>query len=259
MKTFIFYGFSVLCAVFLALFIINNQEKPSAKLLSVETTYTFLYEENGTIYISLYINDLKHPLLYKDLHQDAYIHNEDDSKRLSLTIKDIQIKGKDSYLNEVYHEVIFSFLFPYVGSNYEINSSYISFSLDDGSEFTFFIGDIYLSYQANEVNYLSWNELYASKKEDGYLSRIYEIYLPYQDLNYEIESISIGTDDQVNYVLEDYQVKITIEDDAKLLYDVPIIICYQDDMYQTVPTFRYIIDYQILKESGLLIHAYALD
>jgi hypothetical protein len=50
---------------------------------------------------------------------------------------------------------------------------------------------------------------------------------------------------------------IHIPEESYLLSNVPIIIYAVDGSIQTIANFRYLIDYQILKESGPLIHTYA--
>jgi hypothetical protein len=55
------------------------------------------------------------------------------------------------------------------------------------------------------------------------------------------------------------QLILSIPYQESLLYDVPIIITFVDDSVQTLDNFPYIIDYQVIKESGPLLHVYALN
>jgi hypothetical protein len=239
--------------------ILNNEPKQSAKLLSISTTYSYLYDEDQTIEVPLFINHKKHPLNHIDSYQSLYLSDENEQKRLEVSLKEIKKAHFESYLGEVYQLIILVLDLPYMDNVFEISECYLHLNLVNQETYQIMIGDFHMTYQESNTDALLWDSLYGIKAENTFLSRIFEIHIPYQTLHKDILSVSVGTSDILSFRLEDSILKIQILHRSMLLYDVPVIITYTDQSIQTIQNFRYIIDYQLLKESGPLVHIYALN
>ena len=74
-----------------------------------------------------------------------------------------------------------------------------------------------------------------------------------------ITQIEIGTHVNLSFQMIEDTLTIHIPNDDYLLYDVPLRLHFDDGTTFTMPNFMYIVDYQILKESGPMINVYQLD
>ena len=84
----------------MAYIIFNNKEKPIPKILTIDTTYTYLAEENQKMEVSLYINHKHHPLNDKHSYQFLYLSDQDETKKLEVELLDIKKNHYENYLNE---------------------------------------------------------------------------------------------------------------------------------------------------------------
>jgi hypothetical protein len=259
MKHIIFYVFIAMLAVFMTYIILNNKPEQSPKLLTINTTYSYLYDENKQMEIPLFINHKDHPLNEEESYQALYLSDEFDQKRLEVSLSSIKKAHFESFLGETYQLVILVLDLPYIDGSFEIIDTYLHIGLVNQDSYEFLIGDIFINYQLSDYDALIWESLYGLKEENKFLSRLSEIHIPYQSLDKEISSISLGSNDMLSYTISDNILKIHILHQDKLLYDVPVIITYNDQSIQTINNFRYIIDYQLLKESGPLVNIYALN
>jgi hypothetical protein len=259
MKNIVFYVFVLLLSATLVYIIIENKPKRISKIIFVETTYSYLAQENLEMDVSFYVNMKNNPLVSKDSYDYLYLSNHADSKRLEVTIKEMTSSHYESYLGEDYLKYTMTLFMPYLFGDFEIEDLFISVYLMNLEQHIFKLGSLFIKDVSSSSNHLNWTGLNGIKEEHIYLSRLGEIHMDYLHLGMPIESISMGTDDQVTFsILEDVLV-IDIVYQPTLLYDVPLIITFIDDTVQTIQNFPYIIDYQIIKESGPLLHVYALN
>jgi len=259
MKNLIFYVLTALVSFFMAYIIFNNKEQLVPKVLTIDTTYTYLSHENQKMEVSLYINHKHHPLNDEESYQFIYLSDQFESKRMEVELIDIKKNHFEHYLNETYQEITLSLKLPFITGRFELFDAYMNITLNNQNTYSFFIGDFFYTYVHSDGDFLDWNGLQAVKEENQFISRIKTITIPYNDLIKEIKEISIGTYDLITFEFKDQIIQLTISKDSHLLFNVPIMITFTDDSMQTISNFRYFIDYQTLKESGPLVNMYALN
>ncbi len=259
MKKIIFYFSLIVVVLALVIIIINNEEKSPSKLLSVLQYHSHLAEEKQEIEIILYTNDLGHPIVDVASYASVYLINKDESKKLQLYLNKIVKAHQEQYLNETYNQFILYLELPYLDQDYKIDEAYLQIELINGDQYLIEIGGFSLMRSSTAVKHLDWNGLNGVKQEGMHLSRLYQIFIDYVSLNETIEQIAIGVDYSVSFVVKQQRIVIEIAYENILLFNVPIRITYANGEHQTISNFRYIIDYQILKESGMLIRTYVLN
>lgn len=259
MRTLIFYLFTALVSFFMAYIIFNNKEKPIPKILTIDTTYTYLAEENQKMEVSLYINHKHHPLNDKQSYQFLYLSDQDETKKLEVELLDIKKNHYENYLNETYQQVTLLVKLPYITGNIDILNAYINITLTNQETYSFFIGKFFYTYMYMDGDFLDWTGLQGLKAENQFISRLQTIVIPFHTLSKDIREVSVGSHDRITYEIKDQKLHLYIDYDAHLLFHVPIIITYTDSSIQTISNFRYFIDYQTLKESGPLVNMYALN
>ena len=259
MKHFISYFSIILLAIFMVLIIRHNEPKVSPKILTVSKYYSYLYSSDQKITIPIYLNVLDHPLSNLESYQNTFISNEEESKKLEISLATVEKKGTEAYLNDFDHIYHLHFSMPYLAGDYYIEDCYLNILLANDEEVKVYIGKMSLIYLDSDSNLFDWSSLSGIKKENSFLSRLSEIHVDYFESVLDIESILIGMDLEVSFKNEASKLIIYIPYQAYLLDNVPIIITFSNTEKQGIMNFKYIVDYHILKESGPLIHAYALD
>jgi len=249
-----------LCVIaLLTVFIIKyNQEVIPPKLYTVNTYYSYTFNDES-IDIFFYLNQ-EHPLTDEQSYDHISIENSDQSKKVALTLNDIKYVYDETYLGETYQKYVWIFEMPDMNQHFIIDDALLNITLLNGNTYQFNIGTLSLyKFDASGSDALNWTSLKADKKENALISRMHHIYISYDDLSKNIESIQLGVDDLINYNVESDQIIITIEDKHQLFYATPIIITYTDGTRQLIDYFIYINDYYILKESGYLLYGYAVN
>jgi hypothetical protein len=259
MKNIIFYLFVVLLSATLVVIFINHVPKRIRKIIFVETTYSYLAKENLEMDVFFYVNMKNDPLTDKNAYDYLYVSNLDDTKRIEVSIKGISSSHYETYLGEDYLKCRLTLVMPYLFGQFEIKDLYLSVYLENRDYYQFKLGSLFISDFENTSNHLDWSGLNGIKREQVLLSRLGEIHIDYQHLHHPILSLTIGTDDQVSFSLMQNKLMIQITHKQALLYNVPIIITFVDGTVQLIDNFPYIIDYQVIKESGPLLNVYALN
>ena len=259
MKHFITYFSILLFSILLIIIIVNNEPKISPKLLTVSKYYSYLYHSDQKIVIPIYLNVDHHPLEDKDSYQLTYLSNSDETKKLEMDFYQVDKMGFETYLNEAYQIYHLVFSMPYLSSDYFIEDCYLSIILTNEQVIKVYIGQISLQYLESDSNIMDWTSLSGIKKNNSFLSRLSEIHIDYESILLDIEKVEIGINIEVSFIIENDLLKIMIPEEAYLLDNVPIIITFSNTEKQGIQNFRYITDYHILKESGPLIYAYAID
>lgn len=259
MKHIIFYVSVSVIAIFMVILIRSHDEKSTPMLLTVQTDYTYLYQASEDIRIPLYLNLKEHPLTDIHLYQQTSLQNEAGTKKIELHLTSIQKGHKEHYLNDVYQVYELIFEMPYLASYYYLEDAYLSIYLENDDTYLFYVGRFEIDYEKGSSEALDWYELYGFKKENDFTSRLHIIHLAYHKMDVMIETIKIGQHQLVNHHILDDHLSIEISYEAYLLYQCPIYIYFVDGSMQTISNFRFFMDYQILKESSLLIHHYGLS
>lgn len=258
MKHIIFYISLILIAILLVVIIKVNQEIIPLKLYTVDTYYSYMIEDDETIDVIFYLNG-KHPLTDQDNYMEVNLSSEDLSEMLSLSIDELKSIGHESYLGETYTKYMLKLNMPSINQSFAIDELYLNVRLLNDDEYQFYLGSLSLYMSNDPCDALNWHALEGIKEEQSKLSRLYQIYISYQNLSKGIEDIYIGYEHPVSFDISNDKITLTIKDERKLLYGCPIVITFNDHTSQVIDYFIYINDYEILKESGMLLHGYLLS
>jgi hypothetical protein len=245
--------------VFMVILVNRNQDTIQAKLLSVDTYYSYLDEESEDCYIDFYLNTKEHPMVDQMSYSNFKIHNEDHSKSIELDLKDVIYLHQESYLNENYFKYSYVFNMPLLGYDFDIEFSYLEISLVNDIVYDIFIGSISFKTIDHDESLINWTALSGKKEENQYLSRLYEIDIEYIEILDDIKQISVGNLYEISFEIFDEKIKIMIPYENKLFYACPIFITFNNDQVNTINYFVYMKDYETLKQSGQLIYHYALN
>ncbi|MFA6800766.1 MAG: hypothetical protein WCR19_01505 [Acholeplasmataceae bacterium] len=259
MKQVIIY-ISMIVVAFLMIFIIKyNEAKQPIKIYFVNTYYSYVLDEEETIDIMFFINH-DYPILDTNNYMDVKIYNEDQSKQMTLSALEINLMGSESYLGETYEKYMLELQMPQINQSFYIDDAILEITLTNDDIYQFYFGTLSLFYsEQSEVNIIDWQSLSAIKDAETSISRIKEIYVAFNEINQTIDEIYIGANHQVNWTINDDKLILTIDYDKQLLYACPIMIYNDQGDIQIIDYFLYINDYQILKESGMMLYGYLLS
>lgn len=232
---------------------LSMQEKRVGKILTVSTEYLYLYDDEGEMRFMFFINQ-KHPITSVDYINNLYLHNEMLTEKIPLNVIEITKSHEERYLNETYMAYEIMTDMPYMGKDYALDDAYLSIHLSNDDVYTLFMGYLSIMTHEESVSHLDWHNLYGLKQEGSSLSRLYHIDIYFNTLNEPIEKIELGSIAAVGLILDERKLRITIEDAPYLLYHAPLKIIYSNGDVQCMEGFTYIKDYEILKESGLIVH-----
>jgi hypothetical protein len=259
MKSFLFYVTVILLVSLLVIIIKQNEVMIEKRVLTVAQYYSYRSVEEGRMEVPIYLNEEKHPLSNPESYLSIYFSNLDESKKIEMPLKEIQYGHVETYLNGIYHQYLLVLELPYLDHDFLIEDLYMHIELINMDQYSFYLGSFSLVYLSDSENVMDWTGLNGSKEEHCFLSRLKKIYIDYDRLEVEIDRIEIGVDMEVLFTIHENRITLDIPDGDYLLNDVPIIIYYSNQQIQIIDNFRYLVDYQILKESGPLINAYALN
>lgn len=241
-------------------FLVNkNQQVTSTKLLSVDTYYSYLDQEEEDCYVDFYVNTSDHEFINVQSYENLKIHNVDHSKSMELILSDIIFLHEESYLNEMYYKYSYVFKMPLLGYDFDIDQCFLEVLLVNGESFDFFIGSISFKTVEDELSHLNWTALSGNKATGHYLSRLHEIHVEFSSINAQISNISIGSLYDVSYQVHDELLVIKIPYTNQLFTACPIVIEYDNHQKQSINYFVYMKDFETLKQSGQLIYHYALN
>ncbi|OHE27894.1 MAG: hypothetical protein A2009_00520 [Tenericutes bacterium GWD2_38_27] len=259
MKSFLFYVTVIILVSALVIIIKQNEVMIEKRVLTVAQYYSYRSVEEGRMEVPIYLNEEKHPLSNPESYLNIYFSNLDESKKIEMPLKDIQYGHVETYLNGIYHQYLLMLELPYLDHDFLIEDLYMHIELINMDQYSFYLGSFSLVYLADSEDVLDWTGLNGSKEEHHFLSRLKEIYIDYETMVEEIDRIEIGVNMEVLFTIQGNRITLDIPVADYLLNDVPIIIYYANHQIQIIDNFRYLVDYQILKESGPLINLYALN
>lgn len=255
MKQIIIYICLVICAI-TAVIVIRLNEKPIAeKVITVSQYYSVMDAFQG-MDVPIYITNDEHLLTHEDAYQSLYLMNEDESKKLEVTLECISIDGEEVYLSETYTRYVLELDLPVLNDDFYMENCYIDITLLNGLSYQFELG--YFSYLDVEDNadYMFWTGLESIKAVGVDIARIKEIAISFDTLTEDIDHISIGSDVDTDFTISNGLVTLSIADEDLLLYGCPIRITYMDHTTQLISYFNYLKENAILHSSGLLNHVY---
>jgi len=259
MKSFIFYV-TVLLLVSLMVIVINENEVTLEKrVLTVAQYYSYMSVEEKSMEVPIYLNVKNHPLSNPESYMSIYFSNMEETKKIQMHLKTINYGHVETYLNGTYHQYLIELELPYLDYDFFISDLYMHIELTNSDQYDLYLGSFSLKTLLTSEEVLNWTGLNGIKAENSFLSRLKEIYIDFESIDEEISRIEIGIEEDVSFLIHEKRIILTIEDDDYLLNDVPVIIYYTNNQVQIIDNFRYLVDYQILKESGPLIKTYALN
>ncbi|PKK93401.1 MAG: hypothetical protein CVV61_04840 [Tenericutes bacterium HGW-Tenericutes-6] len=253
MKKILLYITLILSFSLLIVIGLSMKEDKVSKILTVSTEYLYLYDDDHYMRFMFFVN-VNHPITIKESYDDIYIHDELMHERMTLNIKGIEKSHDESYLNETYHAYEIITDIPYLGIDYKLNDAFITITLQNGDTYTLYLGHLSILKKTSSSSHINWTNLYGIKEDNEHLSRLRYIDLYFDILNEDILKIDIGSMHETSFLLYEDYIRITITEAPFLLYQCPLRIYYQNGDIDTIFTFTYLKDYEILKESGLLVH-----
>jgi hypothetical protein len=259
MKQVLSYISIVLLAIILIWIIKENEVNMPAKVYTVDTYYSYMIKDDETIDLNFYLND-EHPLGNIDSYMDITITNEDESKKLSVSLSDLKMLEQESYLGETYNKYMLICDMPSLNQHFYIEDAYLDITLTNQDHYNFYIGSLSLYYlETSSDDLCSWTSLSAVKDSPIKISRMHQITVEYDDMLEHINNIELGIDYNIDYELTDDAIILTIDYEPQLFYACPIIISFKNGDKQVINHFTYIKDFQVLKESGLMLYGYVLS
>ncbi len=253
----IYIALFVLAAVGVIIIEMNHEPVPQ-KAMTVGQYYSIMDVFQG-MDIPLYLTDDHHLLTAADAYERLYLANEDETKKLNVTLSNISIAGVETYLGETYTKYMLEIELPYLTSDYDIDDCYLLITLLNGNEYQFNIGMFSYINITDQVDDLFWTSLEAIKEEQVTMARIKMINVSFETLNHAVETVSIGLNQPLTYVITNGMLTIDIAYDDLLLYGCPIAIYYVNGDTQVIDYFNYLTSTTILNTSGPLNHTYDIS
>jgi hypothetical protein len=261
MKNLIFYLCLIISLSFMTWFVFNQELCKVSKVITVSTSYRYLLEEDALYEVYLYTNDLKHPLIETSHHQITYLSDRQQNKKVEINIKKISIEYYEEHLKETYARLEIQYQVNFLASHITIEDAYLNISLTNDEFYTFYLGDIHFITQA-ENGTLNVKSLYGEKRNDVLYSRLKHVYVVFEEgEDIWIDSIMSAYNKNHVFYYENQVLQIEVDLEEKILHNLPFVIKYvkNNQTYEYhINNFRYIIEYETLKESGVLLNVYGL-
>ena len=259
MKRLLFYLVVILLSVCLGLILEKMSPTLQPKLLTVDTEYSFLMDEDQVGTFSLYINDLSHDIVNESMILRIILEDLETKDLIELTLYEIDLGHDEVYLNEVFTRVFLKFIVPNLSEDWVFDDANLRVELNNQSEFSLRLGRVTFLKRGSDEVMIDWSSLDGLKRTNDLRSRLGEIHLSFIGSLKPILSVEIGTHVDVSFQLSEDTLTLYIPTDDYLLYDVPLRLHFNDGTTFSMSNFIYIVDYQILKESGPMINVYQLD
>ncbi|MGI6787770.1 MAG: hypothetical protein ACOX5X_04435 [Acholeplasmataceae bacterium] len=260
---FIISGFIIIGTIIAI--ILTNKPKVSAKLLTVETEYNYVYTDSKIVTIKIYSNKRKHKTHFLDNINYTFLVNEDNTNRFELELLEINYSHEEKYIGDDYYCYNYHFKMPRLETNLLINEAFLEIQLVDGKEYLLSIGKFKFLYYPNVgfENLIKISSLYGYKQEGNEFPRLNKIIIETDNLsNTVIESVSLDGDNNLNYEANQNEIIIYIPFAKKALFHAPIILIITKNGttgLQVIDNFLFFNDYQILEISSELCNLYEAD
>ncbi len=252
----LFFSLTVVL-VTMGIIITQIKENPSGRLLSVTQYYSFLYDKDTSIEIPLYVNESDSPLLNTNSYESIALMDGEGMKKLDVELSNISLGSIQPYLNEMFYEFILKIPFPDLGEDFWIDDLWLEIHLINDDAYQISLGSLSVMDPQSNIGNLEWSSLEGTKGDDALISRLHQIEITYEHLQDNIAKVEIGKDASVSFQVNQTKIVLTIPEKDALLFDVPILIYFEDGSRQDIFNFRYMIEYDMLSENGLVIHSYA--
>lgn len=259
MKKALFYLSIILLALLLGYTISEMRPKQVKKIVTIDTEYAFVMEEGQWGTLLYYINDDQHELTKITSYARIILSDHLSSSLVELTLYDLEIGHDEVYLGEYFKRVILTFMMPVLSNDWVFEDAYLEIETTSDQSYQVRLGRLTFYQKSYDEAKFNWISLDGRKKVNDLRSRLGEIEVTFEGEIPSISHIEIGTKAPLTFSIDQHILKISIFEIDYLLYEVPIIITFEDGTKQTISHFRFMIDYMMLKESGPLINVYTLD
>src|SRR5690554_2708415 len=254
MKKFIPFLIIPLLIGLLILLIIDNKEKVISKIMTVSTNYHYLYEDNQTIDVGFYTNNLELPINELALYDNFKLKSENSNTIVNLDLKEVNYSHDEVYLQEVYRNYIFKFVMPNLENDLKIEDAYLNFKLADEGEFELFLGSFKLIVK-DDYKALNWHLAEGSKSDtNNHSISSLKIGIP-SSLATNDFTIDIGLDSNVEYEINEQLLIINIPKLAYFTNNLFVLISTDSYTYYLSNTF-YTKEYSLLSKASGIINIY---
>lgn len=245
--------------------IVSNKPKVSAKILTVETEYNYVYTDTKKITIKIFSNKIKHKVHFIDNINYVFLENNDQTNRFELDLEEISYSHEEKYIGDDYYCYNYHFKMPRLESNLLLEDAKLHITMINGDNYSLSIGSFQFLYYP-EVGLEKVVKIlgeYGYKQEGSEFSRLNKIILEVESLkNVTIESITIDSQVNLDFEIKDSEIIILIPFKRIALFQAPIIINLTKDgisTTQVVDNFLFFNDYHTLETSSDLCNLYEID
>ncbi len=258
MKHALFYISVIVLSILLGFILSRMRPSRIPHLLIVDTEYAWVGDGTSYGQVMFFVNDLDHGIADEDHYMRVLLGDEKREKIIEVSLYRVEVGHVENYLGENYHRILVTFKLPHVSMDMIFDQAYLHLECFDQDEYQLLLGRVSIFTPDVHEHVISWTSLEGFKQAYDLRSRLYEIRVRMDGDIPEIHTIDVGSQGLTSFHREGDWLIITIGRAPYLLYDVPIILSFQDGRRHIIASFRYITDYVILKESGPWIHTYEL-
>lgn len=240
--------------ILLVILMIDNK-KLQRKVITVDTTYSFLYTKNQKIEIPIYINDVNYPIDDINSYQSIKLYSLDREDQMNLELYEVTYSHAENYLNEIYNKYILKFKMPNLNENIAFINASLNITFIDNTKLDIKVGDIYLNYIDEQIT-LDWQAIDVKKNSTNDLN-ISTIII---NLNksYDIESIGYNYLNELDFEIKNELLTIKISNSKYFLNNIPLIIRTEQESI-ILENHYFVIEYDLLSKSKGIINIYEFN
>ena len=119
----------------------------------------------------LYINDINHPIAFKDSYESIQLTNQSQSKSMDMSLSKILLGYDEMYLNEQYSQMILYLTIPELNEDFKIEDLYLEIHLVNDDSYLISLGVLSLTFINSNSSALNWDALDGSKNAESFISR----------------------------------------------------------------------------------------
>ncbi len=257
MKTVALYLMTLVISTLLVMLAVTNKRVIIPKTLSVLTHYVYLLNED-TFEINLWVNRDDHVFIMTDGIIGIQIQDTNKMMVLDVVLSRIEEGRQDIYQDEIFTEYGLIFEMPRLSIDFVIDEAELKITTPDFEDHHLMIGTFELKAINPSWQALDFNDLYGEKNHELFRSRVQKIHITTEDM-LMIEDVMILHDLQISIEQTDHQINLTVPNGDLVLTRLPLILRDQSGMTYYIPTFEYLIDYQMLSHHGGDIHVHTFD
>jgi hypothetical protein len=227
-----------------------SSPKEDESILSLDTHYVYTDRFSNEIEFSFFTSNFDSPLLEKDLYIVSYLTN--NLERYDISIKYISAGHIETYKDKSYLEVIIECSIQGFSSSRVIDDISLVIKLSNDLETSIYLGTFEYIIEKNDKSF----ELIAleGKKTNDGRTRIDEVIMEVSNLNKTIKEIKCSNLYGSTFFINDNQITIHLVNEAKLLYNFPLIIEFMDSSKQVIENFKYVNDYEMILNNTKCIY-----